>query len=151
MRKSGWYSAQWWWWQSVRVGRRSENGLKCLAPFHAVLTSMTALTASSLNLSLSRSLSHLLSLDSGLLFLAPVFGLFLWKDGSFMGLWIKKFIVFHCVTPSKSRFPLCLVHVSGYSYTLYLHLMTCFMLGCLLDDNIDSFPMYEQRIWRQTN
>lgn len=72
-RKSGGYSSQWCRWQSVRAGRGSENGPKCLASFHAVLTSMTALTASSLSL----ALSHLLSLDSSLLFLTPVFWLFL--------------------------------------------------------------------------
>ncbi len=72
MRKSGWYPPQRCWWQSVRVGRGSENGLKCLASFHAVLTSMTAITASSLP---PPSLSHLLSLDSSLLFLSLVFWL----------------------------------------------------------------------------
>lgn len=46
--KSGWYSPQRCWWQSVRAGRGNENGLKCLAPFHAALTSMTTLAASSL-------------------------------------------------------------------------------------------------------
>lgn len=46
--RSGWYSPQRCWWQSVRAGRGNENGLKCLAPFHAALTSMTTLAASSL-------------------------------------------------------------------------------------------------------
>lgn len=76
-RKSGWYSPQQCWWQSVRVGRGSENGLKCLAHFHAVLTSMTALTASSLSPSLSFALFRL-----SLLYL--LFYDTLWDDG-----WMK--------------------------------------------------------------
>lgn len=104
-------------------------------------------------LSIPLSLSHLLSLDSSLLFLAPVSVLFLWKDGAFMGLWIRKFIVFHCVTPPKSHFPLRLVHTwQVIGYISAFNDMRYVLFSCReLDDDIDRIPTYIQKIWRQTN